>query len=90
MKWIWRNLENDGDEDHLPLVVLMLNLPVSMPFDDYVDIVKDENLHKEEEDGKETREHVPICSLSDAKNIWRKSAAIFFRTMIQSRKIQPQ
>ena len=24
------------------------------------------------------------------RNIWRKSAATFFRTMVQSRKIQPQ
>ena len=82
-----------------------LNLPDSMSFDDYVDVDKDVettetvteqkiladllNLH-EEEDGEETRELNPICSLSDAKSIWRKSAAIFYRTIVQSRKIQPQ
>ena len=37
-----------------------------MPFDD-VDVAKDDKLHEEEEDGKETREPVPICSLSDTK-----------------------
>ena len=75
-----------------------------MSFDDYVDVDKDvettetvteqtilaELLNLHEVDGEETRELNPICSLSDAKNIWRKSAAIFYRTIVQSRKIQPQ
>ena len=76
--------DDDEDILPLTVLRDRLNLPDSMSFDDYVDVDKDVettetvteqtiladllNLHEEEEDGEETRELNPICSLSDAKN----------------------